>query len=443
MKVLIANTVMLNGGDAAILMAIMKHVRTVFGEDVEIVVADTQPDLAGRYYKDIRIIPPLYVHAFPPRREVRLQKLHGLMRFVRWYTSLPRLYAAAFSLRNGRRRAARLLTTRAEWETLRHYAEADVIISTGGTYLVENYWLAPRIFDFRTALLIGKPLILYTQSMGPFETGSVRRSLRSIFRNAALILLRDDASMQHLHDLCDPSEVNARIAADAVFSLADPSALTRSESAKLPERGFKAAISVRRWPFFDTMSEEEGMEAYISAVAELAEVLVRTYDASLTFVSTCQGVTGYAYNDALVAQDVVDRLPYGFRSRVTIDADFHRPEDLINILSDFDLVVATRMHMAILGLVAGVPVLPISYEFKTQALFDRLGIGGYVCDIERVSEGRLLATLDRFIERLPGFRTDLFRKVEEERRRADSAAECLEFVVRTRVEDEKTAPQSA
>ena len=443
MKVIITNTVLLNGGDAAILTAIMRQVRGVFGDEVEIVVADTQPDLARRYYPDLEIIAPLYVHAFPPRREVRFQKLHGVMRFARWYSSLPRLYSAAFAIGRGRVEAARLASTRSEWETLRHYAEADVIISTGGTYLVENYWLAPRIFDFRIALLMGKPLVLYTQSMGPFETRHVRRCLKSIFRNAALVLLRDDESLRHVHDLCDPAEVNARTAADAVFSMADPAVLSRSRSTQLPKRGFKIAVSVRRWPFFETTSEEEGMEAYISAVAAATEDLIRRHDASVTFVSTCQGVPGYAYDDSLVARRIADRLPQDVRSSVVIDSEFHRPEELIEMLGDFDLVVATRMHMAILGLAAGIPVLPISYEFKTRALFDRLGMSSYVCDIEDISGDLLLGALDGFIEKLPAFRDELFRKVEEERRRADSAAECLEFVVRTRLESDDAVIRSA
>ncbi len=435
MKVVITNTVLLNGGDAAILMAIVRHVRSVFGEDAEIVVADTQPELAGQFYPEFNIIAPLYVHAFPPRREVRFQKLHGAIRYARWYSSLPRLYAAAFALGRGRVRTARFLSTRDEWETLRHYAGADAIVSTGGTYLVENYWLAPRVFDFRIALLLDRPLILYTQSMGPFKSRHTRRALKSIFRNAALVLLRDNESIEHVHDVCNPSEVNARLAADAVFSLADPGVLATSGAVQLPENGFRAAVSVRRWPFFEGMSEDEGMEAYKSAVAEVVEDLTRRYAASVTFISTCQGVPGYAYNDALVARDVVDRLPPDVAGRVAIDSDFHRPEELIEKLSEFDMIVATRMHMAIMGLAAGVPVLPISYEFKTRALFERLGMGRYVCDIDAVSGGRLRTALRRFIEELSGFRAELFMTVEEERLRADSAAECLEVVGHTRMEN--------
>ena len=429
MKVVVTNTVVLNGGDAAILMAIIRQVRDVYGQETEIVVADTQPDLAKRYYPELEFIAPLYVHAFPPRKEGRFQRLRGAARYARWYSSLPRLYAAAYALGRENVGTARLLTTGGEWESLRRYAEADVIISTGGTYLVETYWLAPRVFDFRIALLLQKPLVLFTQSMGPFESDYARRTLPGIFERAALILLRDSASMTHVHTLCDPADINARLAPDAGFLLADSQTLTAAEEAKIPAKGLQIAISVRYWPYFRSTTIQEGMDAYLTAVARSAEHLIREHGASITFVSTCQGVPGYAYDDSEVARDAVERIPADVRGSVAIDSSFHRPEDLMSRLAQFDLIVATRMHMAILGLAAGVPVLPVSYEFKTRSLFERLGMGEFVCDIEDLESDLLCEKLDRLIDRLPLIRRGLFRKVEEERRRATVVGEDLEVAV--------------
>jgi colanic acid/amylovoran biosynthesis protein len=147
-------------------------------------------------------------------------------------------------------------------------------------------------------------------------------------------------------------------------------------------------------------------------------------------------VAGYTYDDSNVARDVAARIRQDLLGRVIVDSRFHRPEDLMHNLKRFDLVVATRMHMAILGLVAGVPVLPVSYEFKTQSLFDRLGMGEFVCDIENVADGALQDTLDRLIDNLPSFRRTLFRKVEEERRRAVAAGEDLEVAVPEPTDDD-------
>ena len=68
----------------------------------------------------------------------------------------------------------------------------------------------------------------------------------------------------------------------------------------------------------------------------------------------------------------VATLPDEIRARVRVDGDFHTPDELLELLRDFDWVVATRMHLAILTLGVGTPVLPIAYEFKTTELFKSL-----------------------------------------------------------------------
>ena len=70
-------------------------------------------------------------------------------------------------------------------------------------------------------------------------------------------------------------------------------------------------------------------------------------------LSTCQGVPEYWTNDAEMAQRVLDGLPAPLRGRVRVDGRFHTPAELIAAYGAADLVIATRMHAAILALVGG------------------------------------------------------------------------------------------
>ncbi|MBK8161332.1 MAG: polysaccharide pyruvyl transferase family protein [Rhodospirillaceae bacterium] len=111
--------------------------------------------------------------------------------------------------------------------------------------------------------------------------------------------------------------------------------------------------------------------------------------------------------------------------RVLVDHQFHNPLDLLGELDRFDAVIATRMHMAILALAAGVPVLPIAYEFKTVELFARLGMADWVTAIEDVNPENFPATVQGFIDALPGSRKQLFVAVGKERQLALSAGPLL------------------
>ncbi len=53
LKILIINCVVMNGGDAAILLAIVRHVREIFGPNVSITVFDAHPDQANCSYPEL------------------------------------------------------------------------------------------------------------------------------------------------------------------------------------------------------------------------------------------------------------------------------------------------------------------------------------------------------------------------------------------------------
>ncbi len=72
------------------------------------------------------------------------------------------------------------------------------------------------------------------------------------------------------------------------------------------------------------------------------------------------------------------------------------------------------MHAGILALIAGTPVLPIAYEFKTHELFARLGMAEWVQDIESVTGASLRSALDGFVEALPSLEGPLFEGVARE-----------------------------
>jgi colanic acid/amylovoran biosynthesis protein len=189
----------------------------------------------------------------------------------------------------------------------------------------------------------------------------------------------------------------------------------------------RVGISVRRWSFFKGGDGDAGMKRYSAAVARAAEWLVRTLGCEITFISTCQGIPEYHYRDSEVADEIFAQIAdASLRSRMRVDSSFHNPVELQAILSQFDLVIATRMHMAILSLCVGVPVFPIAYEFKTTELFTRLGMGQWVMPIEDAADDKLSVMLEDFIRNLPARRKALFEGVEEERKLALSAGTLLE-----------------
>lgn len=408
-----------NGGDAAILVGTLRVLEEAFGE-INPTVYDLLPEVARRHYPELNVQPAPFRFALrpPPHRLGRVRNR------VTRQLAQHQWRAACRAIRAKRFRRADTLVGADAAEMIQSYANLDLTVASGGTYLVENYDMTKHLVDLELAPLVGVPQALLTQSLGPFTVSANQRAIRKLVARTDLTLLRDTRSRDHLRDI-GADGPNVHVGADTAFALVDPNVLRDARSRSWPtDRSPRVGISVRRWSYFRTLSTKQGMAQYETAVRTLVEHLVRERGAEVTFVSSCQGNPEYGSDDSQLAAEWVSRFPNDIRDSVEVNVDYHRPETLMNILGSFDLVVSTRMHVAILALCAGTPVLPISYEFKTDELFKNLSAPEWVCDIETLSELSLVSRVNRVLHDLPKRRQALLSAVQEMHESAMNAA-CL------------------
>ena len=429
--IIISNAVPLNGGDAAILQALVQGIRRRVGADTRIVALSSQAVVSARYHADLGVEfreSLSRVVELAGRKPV-LKRGRGLERFL-LRTLSTRRFAAGFALRARGFDAADRLLTDEERALVALYDDADYVVATGGTYLVENYSIDSRVREFQVAMRLGVPLALGTQSMGPFRRASARM-LRPVFEYADLLLLRDEAS--HAHVRSTGARANAAVVGDVAFTLGNASDVTAARTRALPtDRPLRVGANVRDWPFFKTKSRAAGMRGVVESFAALSEHLARRHKARVEFVSTCQGIPEYWKDDSRVAQKVLESANRDgiAREALGVDGSFRTPDALLEHYKRFDLIVSMRMHGAILALSAGVPVLPVAYEPKTKDLFDRLGFGDWVLDVESLSPESLITTCDRVLTELPARRAALFDAVLAEMRSAEHGLDLLAEAIR-------------
>jgi colanic acid/amylovoran biosynthesis protein len=372
-RVLVTNCVILNGGDASIALGILQQLRSVYGGELEVAFADTQPEVARRYYPELDLRPVLL------RRFVATRGIHR-----RWVgVALRELNIARF-VAAARWPALRRLLRPAERRELEAYESFDVIVSTGGTYLVETYPVWPRLAELRVGLALGKPLVMYTQSLGPFDVPYNRFWVRAIARRACAIFLRDGRSQNHLREI-GADTTASMVIPDVAFALDMPSA-----PAAQPGDGPVVVVSARSW------SDSDAMERYIAAMAQAIELLVAR-GFRVVLASSCQGIPEYV-DDSVVAAAIADRLSVETRGAVTVDRAQRRPEELMSLLAQAQLAVCTRMHMAILSLNVGTPAVAVAYEFKSRELFEALGMPERVVDFAAIDGDALASAIAATLE---------------------------------------------
>jgi colanic acid/amylovoran biosynthesis protein len=419
MKIVVENTVCLNTGDAAILLAIRHVFQSIVQSDVWLFVFDSQPEVAARLYSK-KEYPDVEFHKLLSESIFRYKHGRGLKNALKPVYNRLALWALR---RFGKSGVLGFFFSKRDRLGLEIYKDADLVVTTGGTYLVETYNLERRLNQFRIDAALGKDPVFFTQSLGPFNKSYNRQELSPVFNRSPLILLRDERSRNHILDLVkDPGKCH--VLADVVFALADTRRIEkRLASSQPPKATGRVAISVRHWNYVS--DGEGGMRRYLDSIREIATILVRDHGKAVTFVSTCQGVPEYAHDDSKTAQAIVAELDPEIAEHVSVDASFHTPDQLMALVTGFDFVIATRMHMMIMSLCVGTPVLPIAYEFKTREVAKRIGVADVLLDIDTVTPREASEKLGRFAGNLDLYRRLSLQAVLEEHASAMSAADLL------------------
>lgn len=367
LRIVITNGVISNTGDAAILAGIRSALTDCGATDTSsITVLDSNARKTRRRYPDWNVVQQMTVA--PPRH---------MMKFSRGVSLLRRWFVARI-VKNGRLSLALLRAWPFSFfgasQALAAIQDADVVVSTGGTYLVDHYDFRFRAIELELARRFNKPVWLWTQSVGPFESERSRASARRISDVATSAYFRDEVSKRSWLDIGGNAS-RSHVAADAAFALP----LARS----WPSSDGPVLISVRDWQRSGATGEPFSFTSYRSSMRAVAGYCV-AQEVPVRAISTCQGLPGYV-DDSSVAHDFFDDL-----GEVEIDGEFHTPEELTTQLSTARAVVTTRMHLAILALSVGIPTVAIAYEFKTVELFQSLGLGQFVFPIEEMDSEKII-----------------------------------------------------
>src|SRR3989304_8116038 len=197
MKVFVINQCSTNKGDRAVLFFVLRELARN-GVD-QITVSSSNPE----YWKDKPDIPDVAVRFIPWGWDISRKKGVGLLGkvFHRVMKLIVKRRIHFPLVRNA------LIAGKCPWylrfivdrEYVEAIEQADLVLSTGGhrlTTINARDAIGSQTFDMAVALLWNKPLILWSQSIGPFDFRWPKNKLmvQKIVSNASQIFIRNKAS---------------------------------------------------------------------------------------------------------------------------------------------------------------------------------------------------------------------------------------------------------
>ena len=237
---------------------------------------------------------------------------------------------------------------------------ADLLISGGGS-LLQNVTSRRSLYYYLLIIwlaeLVGTPVMLYAQGIGPINGGFARWFMGYIGNRVKMITVRDRGSLAELKALgitrppieptADPVHAIHQVDKEKGRQILQRYGVTVGEKPLV-------CISVREWC---------GMNHYKEVVAQAADRIVEEFGAQVVFLPM-------QYPEDVRTAELVASMA---KHDMTVLPDEYMTSELLSIVGNMELLISIRLHALIFAGVMGVPMIGISYDPKVNRFLESVG----------------------------------------------------------------------
>ena len=236
----------------------------------------------------------------------------------------------------------------------------NLVITIGGSMYIEK-----NDHDKNKDFKLGKQKrYILGCNFGPYKTEKYFNNVKKAFELAEDVCFREKYSYELFKDLN-----NVRYAPDILFS-----ANINNVKITNKKRAVLSIISCQR------KCGEEYKEDYEKKMIELIKFLLkRNYDICL--MSFCKNE-----KDEEAIESILHRCDE--ETRTKIETYYYRGniEEALNVIGNSSLVVGSRFHANILGMIMGKSIIPVIYSDKTKHVLEDMKINIKTIDIKNIKE---------------------------------------------------------
>lgn len=298
---------------------------------------------------------------------------------------------------------------------LKEYNNSDMIIDLSGDTFSDDYGTIVTMAScYRIMLckLLNKPIVIYAQSIGPFNTILTKFLSRFCLNKVDLLIVRDEITRNYLKNIRLSNTVY--FTADSAFLL-EPSCDERIKEILLKESidindKHIVGISVSQH-IYDIEIKDGGKnrnDSYIELMAQIVDFLIDELNVYVIFVPH---VTNNEFtDDRFVAMKIYNTIKNKHKTKL-INGDYG-PEELKGIIGQCNLFIGARMHACIASTSMFVPTIAIAYSHKAHGIIgDMLNCKEYVIDIKDLTYNLLIFKIENAWKNREKIRQELITNV--------------------------------
>lgn len=268
---------------------------------------------------------------------------------------------------------------------------ADIVISTGGhhvTSILAPNAISPQTFEMALALLAGKPLFLWSQSIGPFKFFDERNRLfiKKILLRSSAIYVRDERSLNELEKL-EIASNNIRKTFESVLGFGGMIHNIDKPSVRSPVVGI-SIYSIKARSIIEH-------EMYVDSFRKVIDYITAAGYMVKFFPMQLQNEQA---DDRPCIEAILNSVQKPEQCSVYNDATSML--DHIKEVSKCCLFIGHKTHSVIFALVTGTPLLAIAYHPKTEDFMAQFELSANCIDDRFLEGNNIINMFDRIISQM-------------------------------------------
>lgn len=245
------------------------------------------------------------------------------------------------------------------------FRNADYILDIGQGDSFSDFYGKDRFnminLIHRHAAFFHKPYCILPQTIGPFETPTIKAKAAKAIANANMVMARDKLSYQYVINNV-PSQKNIKEYIDVAFFLP-------YKKKELDHQYINVGLNISAllWHGGYTGNNQFSIkDDYHKIIRSIIDFFLGQENVRIFLVPHVVGEYDRIENDYVVSYNLVEEYD---NPRLNLSPFFITPIDAKNFIAGLDFFMGARMHATIAAFSSGVPVVPMAYSRKFNGLF--------------------------------------------------------------------------
>lgn len=271
--------------------------------------------------------------------------------------------------------------------------KSDVSVLIAGSLFMEKKGVKP-IFS------LSEPYYIIGSNFGPYFSDRYYNKFYNVFKKANDVCFREKYSKDLFPDL-----PNVRYASDVVFNL-DISNVKITDNKKV----VISVIDCKR------KLTEELSDKYENKIIELSKMLInKGYEICL--MSYCA-----AENDEIAINSILDKIKEkNMLDKISTYYYKGNIEEALNVMGDSQVIIGSRFHANIIGMLLNKTVIPLAYSDKTLNVFNDMKFDGKIFDLRKIDEIDISKITDEDLK----YKFDISTQIEDAKKQFEELDKVL------------------